>query len=347
MQSIRKIACATFEEDSCKPVPVVEPHSLPRPVLAPPELHQYFSNEMAWHVGERLPFQLTFARVAGFQNAFEKITRADGECSLNFSGLLAKAAEGIDQLRVVFPFQLWNELTSNAIAGERLVGVGPILAKILPQFAQIIAQRSTAKSEKRPDQPQFCVEVANGRHATQSCETRPAQYVMQDRFRLIVGRMGHRHPPAIKLPRRLSEESVTGVACRLFNSASRIARGTTDICNSDRDGDRKGPAKRFDPGGIGIGLGAAQVMVQMGCHHFQSMFRLHINKRPEQSNAVGPARNTDENSAPFDMKRPKRVFQRRTERGHRRSGSQLVESENKPCGGSKSSGPRPNPSLNL
>ena len=71
------------------------------------------------------------------------------------------------------------------------IGIGRILPPGLSARLQILPDKAARNGQQRPQECHAIAEFTTRCHASEACKARTAETAMQDRFRLIVGRMGN------------------------------------------------------------------------------------------------------------------------------------------------------------
>ena len=141
---------------------------------------------------------------------------------LGFPGQRPQAKQCLDHAGVELGGQEWQELVSQPVprkSGIGVAGIGPIG---LPHVGQVVQKLGPAESEQGADQRAARSKRPGTGNARKTVDARAAEDPMEDRLRLVVGRMGRDHVAGPAVGGELLEHLVTDRSGGRLQTISRL-----------------------------------------------------------------------------------------------------------------------------
>jgi hypothetical protein len=196
---------------------------------------------------------------------------------------------------IVVPGQLGEQFAANAIAGQVAIRIGRVRAIGHPAGFQIGEDLLASHTQQRAHQPAALdtAQRAHRRHAGQSAQTGAAHDPVQHGFGLIVRVVADGDVIRAAPGRRPLEEAIALAAGKLFPRTrfARVQLGNIHMVANA--GQAQIGGEGFDERGIGIRIGAANPVMQVGDMQAQRMIVI-ASQRPQtmqQGDRVRPSRN--------------------------------------------------------
>ena len=140
-------------------------------------------------------------------------------------------------------------------------------------------------------------QIAERRHPAQAGQPGASQQLMQDRLRLIVGRVRDGHGGAVIVGGHATEKVIPAAAARFLNADAPLCRERSDVASLDDRGQAKRLGQSPDPYRI-LGRLGPQIMIQMSDDHSHRRVPSQQRQPSQECHAVRPARHTGDHTSP-------------------------------------------------
>lgn len=202
--------------------------------------------------------------------------------------LAGKPKERIDRAQVVTVDQEGEQFATNAIASKARVFVRRVAAEGLAEAGEIRFELVAANVEKGTDESGRS-QRARTADAAKPRKARPAKDAEEDRFGLVVGRVGGDDEPGGVAAGLLFEEVVSLPADCGFQPDTLLFEGGWGLAAAEGALDGEILAEAGHKVTVGVGFGAPQAVVEVGGDDPALTAPLEVNEQAEEGHAVGSA----------------------------------------------------------
>lgn len=232
--------------------------------------------------------------IAIYHCRFEQTTGELFDCRLNVGCLPTQPYQSLFDLWVEIPFEQRQQRMSNAIPCESLLVVAGICAIILINTVEIVFNISPCGREQRADEVDGLFQRTCCWNARQAGDSRTAQYVMQNRFRLVVGRVCDGNVSAIFAVSCLGQEFIAQLACGLFQAAPLLTRDRSHVAAFENQPNVECRTQGRNPCRVVVRLAATQLVIQMSGGDFELMLVPQVVQSAQQRDTIGTAGDSDQ-----------------------------------------------------